>query len=96
MWKNSFDLIDQNSDENGRILIIEAKINEDNFIVINIYKSNIESEQLKTFSILKNILDGREISNKQIVFLGDFNLIFNCKLETSSRNPVLKKKSIAN
>ena len=38
--KNSFDLIDQTSDENGRILIIEAKINADNFIVINIYNSN--------------------------------------------------------
>ena len=31
------DLIDQKSNENGRILIIEAKINENNFIVINIY-----------------------------------------------------------
>ena len=40
--KNSFDLIDQNSDENGRILITEAKINEDNFIVIIIYNSNTE------------------------------------------------------
>ena len=35
-----FDLIDRKSDENERILIIEAKINEDNFIVINIYNSN--------------------------------------------------------
>ena len=64
--KNSFDLIDQNSDENGRILIIEAKINEDNFIIINIYNSNTEFEQLKTFSILQNMLDDKEISNKQI------------------------------
>ena len=31
--KNLFDLIDQKSNENERILIIEAKINEDNFIV---------------------------------------------------------------
>ena len=35
-----FDLIDQKSDENWQILIIEAKINEDNFILINIYSSN--------------------------------------------------------
>ena len=38
--KNFFDLIDRKSDENERILIIEAKISEDNFIVINIYNSN--------------------------------------------------------
>ena len=34
--KNYFNLIDQKNDEDGRNLIIEAKINEDNFIVINI------------------------------------------------------------
>ena len=35
-----FDLIDQKSGENWQILITEAKINEDNFILINIYSSN--------------------------------------------------------
>ena len=96
MWeKSSFDLIDQKSHENGRILIIEAKINDDDFIVIHIYNSNIESEQLKTFSILENMLENIDVSNKQIV-LGDyFNLIFDCKLEKNDGNPVLKKKSLA-
>ena len=41
------------------------------------------------------MLDDMEISNKQIVFGGDFNLIFDCKLESNGRNAVLKKKSIA-
>ena len=41
------------------------------------------------------MLDDIEISNKQIVFGGDFNLIFDCKLETNGGNPVLKKKSLA-
>ena len=91
-WKkNFFDLIDQKSNENERILIIEAKINEDNFIVINIYNSSTEFEQLKTFSILQNMLGDIEISNKQIAFLGDFYLICDCKLETNNGNLVLKK-----
>ena len=64
--KYCFNFIDQKSDENGRILLIEAKINEDNFIVINIYNSNTESEQLKSFSILHIKLDDIEISNRQI------------------------------
>ena len=81
--KNYFDLINQISDENGPILIIEAKINEDNFIEMNIYNSNTESEQSKTFSVLQNMLDDIKISNKQIVFGSDFNLIFDCKLETN-------------
>ena len=42
------------------------------------------------------MLDDIEISNKQIVFGGDFNLVLDCKLETNDGNPVLKKKSLAN
>ena len=42
--KNSFDFIDQKSDENGHILTTEAEIIEDAFIVINIYNSYIQSE----------------------------------------------------
>ena len=40
------------------------------------------------------MLDDIEISNKQKVFVGDFNVIFDCELETSSENLVLKKKSL--
>ena len=76
------------------MLIIEAKINENIFIVINIYKYNTDSEQLKTFSIMQNILDNKEVSNKQIVFGGDFNLIFDSKLETNGGYPVPKKKPL--
>ena len=47
---------------------MKLKINEDNFIVINSFNSNTESEKLKTFSTLQNMLDSIEISNKHIVF----------------------------
>ena len=55
--KNSFDLIDQKSDENEQIIITEAKMNDNYFIVISIYNSNKGFEQSKTFSILQNMLD---------------------------------------
>ena len=41
------------------------------------------------------MLEDIEISNIQIVFRGDFNLIFDCRLETDGGNTVLKKKSLA-
>ena len=41
------------------------------------------------------MLDDIEISNKKIVFGGDFNLIFDRKLESNGGNPVLKKKYVA-
>ena len=40
------------------------------------------------------MLDDIEISNKQIVFEGDFNLTFNCKLERNGRISALKSKSL--
>ena len=51
--------------------------------------------QLKTFSILQNMLDDIEIYNKKIIFGGDFNLILDCKLETNGGNLILRKKSLA-
>ena len=47
---------------------MKLKINEDNFLVINSLNYNTESEKLKPFSNLQNMLDSIEISNKQIVF----------------------------
>ena len=41
------------------------------------------------------MLDDTEMSNKQIVFGGNFNLIFKCKFETNGGYPVLKKKALA-
>ena len=89
MWKNSFDSIDQKSDENERILIIEAKIIEDNFIVINIYNSNTESEELKLFQPCKMCWMILRVSG------GDSNLIIDCKVKTNGGNPVLKEKYVA-
>ena len=81
--------------ENGQILINEAKINENDFIVINIYNCNTASEQLNSFSILQKILDDIKISNRQIAFGDDFSLIFDCKFERNGKNLALKKKSLA-
>ena len=35
------------------------------------------------------------ITKKNIVFEGNFNLMFDCKLDPSGGNPILKKKSLA-
>ena len=36
------------SDNDGRILILDADIDDENFILINLYSPNTEAEQLKT------------------------------------------------
>ena len=79
--------------KNGRILILDAELDGTNFLLINFYNSNTESEQLSTFSNLQKLLEKFDNYNKEnVVFGGDFNLIFDCKFDG---NTILKKKSLA-
>ena len=91
----SLHIIDKKSDENGRILIIDAKVNDEKFSLANLYDSDTKSEQIKTLDTLKNLLEDIDnISDKKIILGGDFNLLFDCNLEACGCNPVLKKKSL--
>ena len=80
----------------GRILVIEVKIDQSDFVLINIYKANTNSEQLHTLKDLINILENFEdIQNKSVVLGGDFNVILNPSLDLEVGKPVIKKKTIA-
>ena len=88
-----FKVVNTARDKNGRMLILDAELNGTNFLLINFYNSNTESEQLSTFSTLQKLLEKFDDYNKKnIVFGGDFNLIFDCKFDASGGNPILKKK----
>ena len=79
-----FKVINTACDKNGQILILNAELNDTNVFLINFYNFNTESEQLSTFSTLQKLLETFDNYNKEnIVFGGDFNLIFDCKLDVS-------------
>ena len=91
----SLHIIDKKFDENGQFLIIDAKVNDEKFLLVNLYNSNIESEDVKMLDTLKNLLqDIDNISDKKIILDGDLNLVFDCNLEACGGKPVLKKKSL--
>ena len=84
------------SDKSGRILLVEATVDDTIFVLINIYNANTESEQLETLLDLVSIIDKvKDIQSENIVLGGDFNVIFDISLESLGGNPCLKKKSIA-
>ena len=57
------------SDKSGRILLVEATIDDMVFPLINIYNSNTELEQLETLLDLVSILDKvKNIQNKNVAF----------------------------
>ena len=65
------------SDNLGRILVIEVKIDDSVFVLINIYNPNTKSEQLHTLNDFINILETFEdIRDKSLVLGGNFNVIF--------------------
>ena len=66
--------------KNGRIPILDAEWNGTNLLLINFYNSKTEHEQLSTLSALQKLLEKCDDYNKKnIVFGGDFNLLFDCK-----------------
>ena len=79
----------------ARILILDVDIDDENFILINLYSPNTEAEQLKTLSKLTEMLNKLHLTqNNNIICAGDFNLLFNIKLESYGGNPVFKKRSV--
>ena len=75
----AYKVVNTACDKNGRILIFDAELNGKKFLLINFYNSNTESEQLSTFSTLQKLLEKFDNYNKKnIIFGGDFDLIFDC------------------
>ena len=80
----------------GRILLLEINIEDRLFVSINIYNANNERDQAKTLTGLGEILDCvDDIRNKNIIFGGDFNIIFYSFLEAEGSKPILKKHTLA-
>ena len=62
---------------NGRVLINEADIETETFILLNHNNSNSETEQLQTLSDVDLLLSGFSLGNtKTNVFASNFNLSF--------------------
>ena len=53
----SFEVSNKKQDESGRILILDVKVRDNDFLLINLYNANKESEELNTLSSLCNFLE---------------------------------------
>ena len=84
------------NDNQGRILIVDADIDGETFVLINFYNANTEAEQIKTIYELDQLLNAFCLdSNKKIILARDFSLFFDPSLEASGGRPALKKQSIS-
>ena len=84
------------SDNSGRILVLDVTIDGTEYLLINLYNWNTEPEQLKILESLSKLLKYfQDISEKSIIFAGDFNLFFDQKLKPAGGNPILKKLAVS-
>ena len=78
------------------MLILYVKVSDNDFLLINLYNANKESEQLNTLSSLCNLLDDIIDSHyKNIILAEDFNVFFNLKYKAHGGNQKMKNKSVA-
>ena len=73
-----FEVSNKIQDESGRIPILDVKVSDNDFLLINLYNANKESKQLNTLSTLCNLLDDvTDLHCKIVILGGDFNISFN-------------------
>ena len=83
-------------DNDGRVLILDTTINGSHYLLIIFYNANTKREQLTTIKNLNNLLkDFEDFHDKKVIFVGDFNLIFDKNLESAGGSPLLKKHSLS-
>ena len=94
--KETFAIKEQETDKEGRILILDVSVNDSEYILINLYNANTEKEQINVLGNMFVLLEKFDINpNKQIIMAGDFNLFFNSKLDAQGKYPTIKRKSLA-
>ena len=77
-------------------LTLDVSVDDSEYILINLYNANTEKQQINVFSNKFALLKKFNINpKKQIVMEGDFNLLFDLKLDAQDGNPTMKKKSLA-
>ena len=65
------------------------------FILINYYAPNEEGQQVQILTEISEILEKMELEeDTQLIWGGDFNSFFDCKLDADGGNPKLKIQSI--
>ena len=61
---NKVDVLDKKIDKNGRILILDVKVDESNFALVNISNPNTETKQVSTHDLDKTLETIKDLYEK--------------------------------
>ena len=65
--KETFNVEKQETDKEGRILILDVSVNDSEYILINLYNANTKKEQINIFSNMFALLKNFNINPKNII-----------------------------
>ena len=83
------------SDKKGGVLVLDARIDDSDFLLINIYNANMEKEQVSVLNELITILSNLgNTLNHNVIFARDFNIFFDASLDAKGGIPTLKSRSV--
>ena len=78
------------------MLVLDVTTDGTEYLLINLHNRNTEPEQLQILESLSKILKYfLNLSEKNIIFEGGFNLFVDQKLESAGGNPILKKLAVS-
>ena len=84
------------TDSEGRIILLDMKYDDKNYILCNIYNPNHEANQVDTLEMLGDFIMGiPQSETKEVILGGDFNLFLDAELDAKRGRPTLKKRSVA-
>ena len=84
-------MVSKSCPKKRQIPILDVALNDTIFFSVNFYDSNSESDQLCPVSTLHKLLEKiNDFDNKNIIFGGACNLIFDSKYAASGGNSVKK------
>ena len=56
--------LEQETDKEGRILILDVSVNDSEYMLVNLYNANTEKEQINVFSKMSALLKKFDINPK--------------------------------
>ena len=91
-----YKVLSSHLNDNGRYVILKVEIQSSPFTLINYYAPNEEGQQVLILTEIRDILQKIELEKAaQLIWGGNFNCFFDCKLDADRGNPKLKVQSIA-
>ena len=91
----NYEVLSSHLNYNGRYVTLKVEIQSSPFIFINYYAPNEWGQRILILPEFRDILEKIELEkDTQLIWGGDFNCFFDCKLDADGGNPKLKVQSI--